>query len=421
VQRDNLPITAAIVQLVARRSQLADSSRRMLQIVTVGHDMRILMVVAVALAAFVAATPFATAADSTPECTTGALDALKQIPAPAFQCDNSYQNCSSDKASSWEDQACRDVTKRYEKTLNGLLTRQWWSVDADALEACRIHGKVGALTKDEADSLNLQYGNMIQGTDRVRMLVVGDACGIAGMSNEFLVVRTANGLAVTPLYFDFNQGGQEGPFGLDVARNGPDTFALFTTLGHDMQSAYTTTMAYRIDPKTGYATWYPLFLTAAGPDAELDQSQPVISDVDVNYADTEMVKDGRLVKRFNAYSDNLCGQDHPKCQPVKVEAYSWNGAAFVVNDYSEKRAKYVRELTRQRECIKRKFDPKKGSVDCGLSLNCPSYNDLAWLSIKAGNMNDARNYSEEAVNNCRGNLKEFPAALYNYRKSHASR
>jgi hypothetical protein len=151
------------------------------------------------------------AEEELPVCDAKAVAAYKELPAPVFRCTDSSQYCSTDKAMRWDEPECISATKAYEKTLNRLLTPDWWSVPASSLEACRVHGKVGALSKDEADSLNLGPGPQVQGTDAVRMLVVGDTCEGSGLSNEFLVVRTAKSLAVTALYFDFQSGGPGSP------------------------------------------------------------------------------------------------------------------------------------------------------------------------------------------------------------------
>jgi len=363
----------------------------------------------------VLAAPYAQPQEKPPVCSAAALAALKPIAQPSFACDNSTQLCSSDKPMGADDPQCKSATKAYEKTLAGMLTAQWWSVPARSLEACRVHGKPGPLTKDETESLDQGYGAQVQGTDRVRMLVVGDACQAAGMSNEFLVVRIGKGLALTVLYYDFNQGGQEAPFGLDVVTTDSGTFALFTTQGHDMQSIYTSTTSYKIDAKTGYATAYPLFFTATGPSTQLDQSNPVVGDF--NLTDTAIVRDGKFVKRFNSYQDNSCGQDDPKCTPVIAESYTWNGNSFVVSDYETRHKEFLRKLASQRECVKKKFDPKKGTADCAIQSECENYNDLAWLNLKAGNFNNARNHAEMALDFCHGNPSEYEAAQYNYRQS----
>jgi hypothetical protein len=217
----------------------------------------------------------------------------------------------------------------------------------------------------------------------------------------------------------FNQGGQEAPFSLDVATDSAGTFALFSSEGHDMRTAYSTTTVYRIDRSSGYATLYPLFLTGAGPETAVGQSQPVIGDLELK--DTAIVRDGRLVKQFTRYTDNLCDEQDDKCQPVSKEFFTWNGHAFVESGYEKKRAEYLPKLARQRECVKQKFNPKKGTAACSGELSCEYYNDLAWLNLKAGNLKEAGNYAEGALGFCRGNFKEFQAARYNYRRSQTAR
>jgi hypothetical protein len=248
------------------------------------------------------------------------------------------------------------------------------------------------------------------------MLVIG-TCEGAGVANIFLVVKTSNSPALTALYYAFNQGGTEAPFSLDVATDRLGTFAFFTSQGHDMQSAYSTTTVYKIDPATGYATLYPLLLTAQGKSAVIYNSEPVISES--NFKDSEMSHDGRLVRQFLSYSDNLCKPNDNQCQPVTTTRFSWNGREFAETGYEKKRRDYLAKLARQRQCVKQKFDAKKGTEDCTAEFECPKYNDLSLLNLKAGNLADARNYAEGALDYCRSNFTEFQAAQYNYLKSEA--
>jgi len=182
-----------------------------------------------------------------------------------------------------------------------------------------------------------------------------------------------------------------------------------------MQSAYSTTTVYKIDPATGYAALYPLLLTAQGTSAVIGNSEPVISEL--NFKDSEMVRDGRLVKQFLRYTDNLCKPDDNQCQPMMTTRFTWNGKAFAQSGYEKKRTDYLAKLARQRQCIKQKFDPKKGTADCEAEFDCPKYNDLSLLNLEAGNLGEARNYAEGALDFCRSNFTEFQAAQYNYRQS----
>jgi hypothetical protein len=344
------------------------------------------------------------------------LAALVRIPKPSFPCNDSTQLCSTDKPLGADSEECKSATRQYEKTLAGLLTPRWWSVPASALEACRVRGKQGPLSKEQSESLAEGSGEEVQGTERVRMLVTEDACSVAGMTNEFLVVRTAKGISLTPLYYDFNQSGQEAPFSLGVARDKLGIFALFTTEGHDMRSIYSATTAYKIDPQTGYAAEYPLFVSARGGSTRVDQSQPVVGDLTLT--DNAILRDGKFVRRFNNYTDNLCSQDDSNCRPVTAEPYTWNGKAFMISDYEARHKDFVHKLAAQRDCVKRKFDPNKGAAPgCRVYSECDNYNDLTWLNLKAGKFTDARNNAEMALNYCVGYPGEYEAARYNYRQS----
>jgi len=358
----------------------------------------------------------AAAAPKDPVCEKAALSALVKLPQLPLACSeqDSSQYCSSDTPSTLlDDPSCNAVAGRYAKTLDRLLTARWWSTPADALETCRVRGKPGALTKDESDNLDLGSGALVQGTDTVRMLVLPDLCGAAGMSNVVLVVRTAHGNAVTPVYFSFNQGGQEGPFSLDVVHEGQDTYALFTTQGHDMQDAYTTTTAYRIDPASGSASLYPLFIDETGETAMLSISEPVV-DYTSNDPTALVTKNGHFQPMFIRHTANDCSADDAKCKPVKKIVFRWNGKAFAADGLAQLQKDYARRLAVQRACIVRNFDPRQGSAACNTDMGCEDNNDLSLLAYKVHLFDRARQYASDALQSCTGRARESAAATFNY-------
>src|SRR5215469_17034563 len=97
-----------------------------------------------------AAAQPALAASKGPLCEEGALSAVVKLPQLPLACqEDSSQFCSSDTPSTLlDDPSCKSVAGRYAKTLDRILAARWWSTSADALEACRVRGKSGALTKE---------------------------------------------------------------------------------------------------------------------------------------------------------------------------------------------------------------------------------------------------------------------------------
>ena len=369
-----------------------------------------------ALILIVAFPPAANAASKTPVCEAVSLAAVAKIPQLPLTCqDDGSQLCSSDTPSTlYDNPECKSVAGIYAKRLDKILTPRWWGTKTDALETCRVHGKAGALTNDESDNLEMGYGPLVQGNDRVRMLVLPDVCTVAGMANVILVVRTARGNVVTPLYFAFNQGGQEGPYELDVVTSGADTYALFSTQGHDMQAAYTTTTAYKIDPASGVAQLYPLFVDEVGETAQFSASEPVV-DYTSDDQTAMVTTDGRFRPMFIRHTATGCDPDDAKCMPVKKQVYTWSGHAFVGDGSAADAKARARQLAAQRACLAAKFDSKTGtSGGCGVDLECEGNNDLSLLSYKAGLFARARQYGADALQSCFGRAKETAAAEFNY-------
>ena len=346
-------------------------------------------------------------------CEPGALAALARFPPMPLQCRDSTQFCRSDVQSTLFDRRCADAVSSYEKTLRGLIRTQWWETPPEALEACRVHGKAGPLSQEEADSLGLGYGQEVQGDDRVRLLVVEKACDAPVISNVLLAVRADIGLVLTPLYFAFNQGGTEDPFSLAIVHNSRDTIALFTTDGHTMSIQYETTTAYRVDLTTGKAEPHPLFVTARGEQTSLETSRPIAADVDPQ--ESEMIVNGRF-RTFVNQTANLCADDAKDCAPVSKETFVWNGKAFVTEGLEAKRQEYLEALARQRQCLETTFNPRTGGTNCPIEFLCERENVLAGLSLKSGNLDQARARAASALDYCRGLVGGAATARETYRQ-----
>jgi hypothetical protein len=315
-----------------------------------------------------------------------------------------------------DDPSCLSTVSAYGKILDKRLTPAWWAAPADAIEACRIRGKTGALAGSEADAFDTGYGATVQGTDRVRLLVQGDVCGQAGMSNVILAVRGDHGVTVTPVFFSYNQGGQEAPFALDVVTTGGGTYALFSAASHDINTAYSGTDVYKIDFATGAAVPYALYRTAAGDTANFGTSEPIGIDLDDSH--TAQIAGGHFVAHFIAYDANTCDDGDAKCQPVTKTGYSWNGAQFVVDGYDAAHKAYLGKLAAQRACLAHGFDTKRGVSNCDITAaECEGNNDLSLLAYKAHLRDRAKDYAADALEFCRGRAKDMAAAAFNYARA----
>ena len=194
---------------------------------------------------------------------------------------------------------------------------------------------------------------------------------------------------------------------------GSDTYALFTTQGHDMQDAYTTTTAYKIDPASGAAALYPLFVDETGETAVFSTSEPVV-DYTSNDQTALVTKDGRFQPMFIRHTANDCSADDAKCVPVKKHPYRWTGKAFVADGLAALQKDYARRLGAQRACIAKNFDPKQGSAACNVDLGCENNNDLSLLAYKAGLFDRAKQYASDALQDCTGRARESASAQFNY-------
>jgi hypothetical protein len=226
-------------------------------------------------------------------------------------------------------------------------------------------------------------------------------------------------VSVTPLYFAYNQGGQEAPFALDVVTQGGGTYALFTTTGHDISDIFTTTHIYKVDLASGSATPYALYKTDSGDTAMFETSEPIGADLDE--AHTSEIDRGRFAPYFIAYEANSCGVGDAKCAPVSKTRYSWNGAQFVRDGYDAAHKAYLARLTAQRACMAHDFDTKKGVSTCSSDLACEADNDLSLLAYKAGIMDRARDYAADAMEYCAGRAKDTAAAEFNYKRAISKR
>lgn len=371
------------------------------------------------LALAMAATP--TFVQSAPlVCTAQALAAKVALPPLKLACnDNQAQLCSNDTPSTFIDNpSCMTSVGAYAKVLDKILTPRWWATRPQTLEACRVRGKEGPLTSDESDALDTGYGEMVQGTDRVRLILLGDVCETPGISNILLVVRGDRGTVVTPLYLAYNQGGHEVPFSLDVVNQGGNTYALFTSMGHDISDIFTATSVYKVDLVSGAAAPYALFRVDSGDTSILQTSEPIGADLDESQ--TGLIDKGRFVPHFIGYHANYsCMEGDPHCQPVRKTGYTWNGAQFVMDGYDVAHKNYLRKLAEQRACLARDFDKKTGVSNCSQDLACEANNDLSLLSFRAGVLDRAKDYASDAMEYCSGRAQDLAAAEFNYKRAAA--
>ncbi len=317
-----------------------------------------------------------------------------------------------------DDPSCNRAAAAYTKALSRVLTPAWWSAGAETLEACRVHGKPGALSGDEVESLDEGPGEEVQGDDRVRLLVLGNVCGTAGFSNVMLVVRTDRGPVATPLFFAYNQGGQEAPFSLDIVHEGAATYALFTAYSHDMNDAFTGSLTYQVDTATGAATLYPSTRRAPATAASFGTSEPIGGDSEET--GTAQIQEGRFAKHFVRSVPNACADGDKHSMPTRKESYSWNGTQFVADDYDAAHRDYLRRLAVQRDCLARKFDAKKGVAICTVDFPCEGNNDLSLLAYKAALFNRAKQYAADALQECRGRAELTASATFNYLRASKS-
>jgi hypothetical protein len=366
-----------------------------------------------AFAALLLPGPLPAGASQPPSCTKPAESAYVKLPLPAVECaESAGLDCGDAKLAAAGKAACAAAGSAYAKRLQRSLRPGWWAVPAAEAEACREQKEGGS--PDEG------AGEVIQGSERVRLLVLGGSCeGVGGMYNLMLAVRSDHGLAVKALKLNYYEQRQEAPFSLDVVRNGTDTLALLGVQSHDMHEASTTTSAFKIDLASGDVAPYPLYQDESGPGNTVESSEPTLNfDEDESAA---QVRDGKLVDRFVQY-DYIKDCEEDSCAAGEVaskRAYRWNGSAFVLDRSAAPKPAGRSALAAHRACLKAKFDAKTGTADCpgDYAENCESNNDLSFLNYKAGKLDGARDYAAKALEECKDDPKQLKAAQYNDRRA----
>ncbi len=370
-----------------------------------------LLVLVVVLTAGPSAAGQAVAAPAA--CGKPAASAYLKLPLPPVQCeDRGGLACGDAGLSADGKAACAAAGPAYATVLRRKLRPEWWTAPAEELEACRA--------QKESESADTSPGEGIQGSDRVRLLVLGSRCeGTGGMYNVMLAVRSDHGIAVTALELNYYDQHEESPFSLEVVHNGADTLALFGVHGHDNHEAFTVTTAYKVDLASGGISAYPLYQTESGPRSALESTEPTLNfDEDESSA---QVRNGRLVDRFVQYSYiKDCEEDSCVAGEVASKrAYRWNGSTFVADKSLEANPADRSQLAAHRACLKAKFDPQTGTADCpgDYADNCESNNDLSYLNYKAGKLDRARDYAARALEECKDDPRQLKAAQYNAQRA----
>jgi hypothetical protein len=303
----------------------------------------------------------------------------------------------------------------YAKRLEAVLRPNWWQVPADELSACG-----GKSNQEDPGTPE------IQGTGRVRELVVPmshdeDALAVV------LVVKGDQGVVVTERQVPFEDP-HNPPESLAVAQNGAETLAIFDSTFTMNGVEYLETSIYKVDLASGTIAADPLFVSPDGATNKMENSWSMTDD-GPDMADLAPQKNGKLAQKFINVTANSCDEGDDNCEPMTQHSYAWNGSAFVMDKSGSDGTKPLAGnqkaprfgLSKLRQCLKTKFDPKTGTAACDIGTHvCESDNDLSFLSYKSGNMSLAQNHAAKALEECKNNPKELAAAQFNDRRAHSN-
>lgn len=345
------------------------------------------------------------AQENSPICSASALDVLNKFPKPPESCPEGNDGAPFFDANS---------VINYQKSIDSLGS-DWWQLSLAELNACAVRQEAGPLTQDQ--QATLEYGQKFTGDAAIRVFSDLDPC--SNLSNVFVAVKTASGKSVLTQIAEQKMHYADGPLFdlLGVAPLQNKTVAVLENCDSGPGYRFNCTFfAYQVDFQAGAFNPYPLFHTARGPVALLysEQCDRETEDEDNDNPQIEIFKGKQWAPRFSLQECDYAAGENGEAKAVKRQ-FTLHGSEYAIDHYEKDGAALHAQLQKQRECIKQKFAPNQTEPACPGDFSCEKDNDLAYLFFKAGKLEKAKDWADQALSDCKfSTIREQKAARYNH-------
>lgn len=256
---------------------------------------------------------------------------LRPLPKLSYECRADAANDYDETILKWPERL--RAIKDYMQRLAALSVQDWWETSVDDLNICYIRGSAGRL--DEEEALKFRRGDYplnLFGQGRIRLVLASDPCYQTGYggSNAFLLYRRAGERVSVTEVLDGHFSRADNSVGLYVANlNAQPLIEISTTTGG--LNPYITNYYFVIDGATGKAVPKRIFLSGGRLTNKMT-SVLILDDgtFPKRYREMEIIKGGRLARRFYAYEDVGEGGSLTDASGRKLRrtVYAWNGQYY---------------------------------------------------------------------------------------------
>ncbi len=266
-----------------------------------------------------------------PACRDATFAAFKPLPKLEYECPDD-PNDSDDKILRLppRQRAIRELMQSLEQFTNS----SWWQASVDELNACKIHGKAGALTDDEKQEWRRgDYSFDLSGNNEMRLALIADPCYQTGYSgsNAFLLYHKGGRVYVSQLLNGYYSR-VDNSVGIDYAKlNGRQIVEVSTanSMPPSLINYY-----FEIDPATNRALPKNFFREGRKPTnqvySDMLMAEPQEVGLPKNASELRVIVNGKMARSFSAFeeSSNDRGIDANGRKLHRI-VYRWNGRIYV--------------------------------------------------------------------------------------------
>jgi hypothetical protein len=257
-------------------------------------------------------------------CSQAAFAAYKPLPELEYECSE-----EGDEETLLKQPERVAAIRLLEAVLRTFDSTAWWNADAQELNYCEIHGRAGALTKEEKQKLNDgEYDLKVFGNHQMRLIMLRDPCLSTQYSgaNGFFLYRHAGKVFLTQVLNDYASR-VANSVDIDFATmNGEQLIEISTA-----NSFPPSVMAYYfgINPKTNHAVPKKIFKEDNQLTNEI-YSDMLMGDpkdfgLPKDATELNVIRNGRLAPTFSAYEQDEHGKIDGRLRRV---IYRWNGKFY---------------------------------------------------------------------------------------------
>lgn len=259
-------------------------------------------------------------------CSPATFAAFRRLPKLSYHCPQEFDESDEQILKVPERIA---ALNKLAGELESLTNAAWWQARVGDLNACEIHGEIGALDAEESASLTRGvYPLSLFGSQSIRLIMVTDPCYQTGYNGSvaLLLFRHRGRVSVTKV-LDGYYSRVDNSVGFDFANlNGQQIIELSTS---NSMPPSVTNHYFVIDPKTHRAVPKNIFKVGRMLTNQISSAmilgEPAELGLPRNAQDMQLIRRNQLLPSFSTYQETFEGSG----RQLKRAVYRWNGRFYV--------------------------------------------------------------------------------------------